>query len=412
MAIKRFYILAFSLLGLLSACTAALTAQVEPSPDISANLLGPTAAVDFAALWHIPEAILLEAEDSPRFAEDEFKTDFSQHAVPYSEILSGGPPKDGIPAVDHPKYVSIQEADGWLDPAEPVLVVEVGQESRAYPIQILMWHEIVNDTLNGLPLTITFCPLCNTGIAFERTVLGQVLDFGTTGRLRYSNLILYDRQSESWWQQASGQAITGVLTGYQLNFYPVRIVAWEQYKTAFPRGSVLSRDTGFTRRYGQNPYQGYDDLNNTPFLYAGPATPGGLQPMSRVLTIDLDGEAAAYPYELLEKMGVVNDSLAGQPVVVLWQPDALSALDAGQIAAGRVVGSAAAFERTLSGQTLTFILREAGIFDEETNSAWNVLGQATHGPLNGSSLTVLPAINHFWFSWAAFKPETRIYTGE
>ncbi|NIN68937.1 MAG: DUF3179 domain-containing protein, partial [Anaerolineae bacterium] len=139
---------------------------------------------------------------------------------PYSEILSGGPPKDGIPAIDAPKFISVEEADEWLQPQEPVVLVQVGDDARAYPIQILMWHEIVNDTIGEVPVAVTYCPLCNTGVAFERTFDGQVLDFGTTGRLRYSNLIMYDRQTETWWQQATGEGIVGEYALRQLTFVP------------------------------------------------------------------------------------------------------------------------------------------------------------------------------------------------
>ena len=130
--------------------------------------------------------------------------------MPYREILSGGLPKDGIPAIDEPQFVSVDEADAWLQPQEPVILVEVEGDACAYPIQILMWHEIVNDTIGRVPVVVTYCPLCNTGIAFERTFDGQVLDFGTTGRLRYSNLVMYDRQTQTWWQQASGEASRGI----------------------------------------------------------------------------------------------------------------------------------------------------------------------------------------------------------
>jgi hypothetical protein len=178
-------------------------------------------------------------------------------------------------------------------------LVQVDGDARAYPLQILTWHEIVNDTVGGLPLTVTFCPLCNTAIAFERTLDGRVLDFGTTGRLRFSNLLMYDRQTESWWQQAGGDAIAGELAGRTLTFYPATIVGWDEFKTAHPEGQVLSRETGFGRSYGRNPYIGYDDINSSPFLFRGPDTPDALPPMARVLTVDLNGAAVAYPYDVL-----------------------------------------------------------------------------------------------------------------
>jgi hypothetical protein len=303
----------------------------------------------------------------------------------------------------------VDEADEWLEAIEPVVLVLVGDDPRAYPLQILTWHEIVNDTVGGVPLTVTFCPLCNTAIAFERTVDDQVLDFGTTGRLRYSNLIMYDRQTETWWQQANGEAIVGELIGAKLNFYPAAIISWEEFRTSFPEGKVLSRETGFSRSYGENPYAGYDDVNNPPFLYRGPETPGVLPTVARVLTVDLGGDAVAYPYEVLEKVKVVNDTVADQEIVVIWATGTSSALDAGSIAAGRDVGTANAFLRRTDGLDLTFSLEDEHIVDNQTGSEWNVLGQAISGELQGAQLSPVVAINHFWFSWAAFKPETRIY---
>jgi hypothetical protein len=360
---------------------------------------------------------LLPDEPPPTRAESEFKTDFSKHNVPYSEILSGGPPKDGIPALKDPQFVSVTEADAWLKPVEPVILVQVGEDAKAYPIQILIWHEIANDTVGGEPLVVTFCPLCNTAIAFKRTVGGKVLDFGTTGRLRYSNLIMYDRQTETWWQQATGEAIAGELTGTQLEFYPATIISWQDFKTSYSEGKVLSRETGHLRDYGQNPYIGYDDVNNPPFLYQGPTAPDELPPVARVLTVDLNGEAVAYPYETLEKLGVVNDTVGDEAIVIIWQAGTVSPLDSTTTSSGRYVGTAAAFSRHLnpstvlgqSGQILSFAFSDGKIIDDQTKSEWNVLGQAIAGELKGEQLTPIISINHFWFSWAAFKPETRIY---
>ncbi|MEK7323806.1 MAG: DUF3179 domain-containing (seleno)protein, partial [Chloroflexota bacterium] len=193
------------------------------------------------------------------------------------------------------------------------------------------------------------------------------------------------------------------------HFRPASVIAWADFKAAHPDGQVLSRDTGFSRSYGSNPYAGYDDVNNPPFLYRGPETPGELPPVARVLTIDLNGEAVAYPYDVLQQLNVVNDTVGGTDVVVLWVAGTASALDGGTVAGGRDVGAANAYERELDGQTLTFALDGSKIVDEETGSEWNVLGQAVNGPLAGKRLTPVVAVNHFWFSWAAFKPETRVY---
>jgi len=348
-------------------------------------------------------------EIPPRDAIFEFETNFILHSVPYSEILSGGPPRDGIPAIDDPQFVTVREADDWLEPVEPVVFVQIDDDARAYPIQVFIWHEIVNDVVAELPLVVTFCPLCNTAIAFERTVDGKVLDFGTTGRLRYSNLIMYDRQTESWWQQATGEAIIGDLTGTQLVFRPASIISWEDFKTNYPDGMVLSRDTGYNAPYGQNPYAGYDDVRRSPFAYSGPETPGTLPAMAYVMTVEIGEEAVAYPYRELNDVFVVNDQVGGKELVVFWQEGTASALDETIIAGGRDIGSANAYLRELDGQTLTFKYEDGRILDEQTGSEWDVLGQAVAGELAGAQLTPVIAINHFWFSWAAFKPETRVY---
>ncbi|MCK7480747.1 MAG: DUF3179 domain-containing protein [Candidatus Moduliflexus flocculans] len=281
--------------------------------------------------------------------------------------------------------------------------------ARAYPIQILMWHEIVNDTVGGEALMVSFCPLCNTAIAFKRTFQSeQVLDFGTTGRLRYSNLIMYDRQTETWWQQATGDAIAGQYTGAQLEFYPAAIISWKDFKTQYPDGKVLSRDTGRPRDYGRNPYYGYDDINQVPFLFRG-ETPGQLPPMARVLTVDLNGEATAYPYDVLSEVSVVNDTVDGEAIVVFWAEGTASALDTAKIPEGRNVGAAVAYSRVLDGTTLDFEFKDGKILDTQTGSEWNILGQAIAGEWKGRHLEPVVAINHFWFSWAAFKPETKVY---
>jgi hypothetical protein len=352
---------------------------------------------------------LLPEEEPPLNADFQFTTDFSRHTVPYSDILSGGPPKDGIPAIDNPLFISVSEADEYLQDLEPVIFFQVGEDARAYPLQVLTWHEIVNDVVDGKPVAITFCPLCNTAIAFDAAFDGQELDFGTTGRLRFSNLIMYDRQTETWWQQATGEGIAGEYAGEQLTFLPASIIGWAEFKDEFPDGKVLSRETGFARDYGRNPYAGYDNINSSPFLFRGPETPGVLPAMARVLTVDLEGEAVAYPYELLQEQSVINDTISGSEVVVFWQPGTASALDSSRIAEGDDVGAGVAFSPIVDGQVLTFSLVDGKIIDDQTGSQWDVFGQATSGELAGTQLEPVVSVNHFWFSWAAFKPETRIY---
>jgi hypothetical protein len=200
-----------------------------------------------AAGW--PQALLLlalfivcgAALADPRWQREWPRTDFGKRTVPLSEIESGGPPKDGIPAIDRPRFVAPAEAGRWLDPREPVIVFERGGEARAYPLQILMFHEIVNDVIGGVPVAVTFCPLCYASLVFDRRVDGVVLDFGTTGKLRKSDLVMYDRQTESWWQQFTGQGIVGRYAGTVLTQLPATIVAFDEFRRAFPRGVQPAR---------------------------------------------------------------------------------------------------------------------------------------------------------------------------
>jgi thiol-disulfide isomerase/thioredoxin len=189
------------------------------------------------------------------------------------------------------------------------------------------------------------------------------------------------------------------------------MIAWDDFKAAHPGGDVLSRDTGYNRNYGRNPYTGYDDANRSPFLYDGPETPEALPPMARVLTVELNDEAVAYPFDLLQEVRVVNDDVGGNPIVVLWAPGTASALDAGSVAGGVDVGAATSYSRVLDGKTLTLVAKEGRIIDEQSGTEWDVLGQGVSGSLVGRQLEPVVSINHFWFSWAAFRPETRVYSG-
>ena len=337
----------------------------------------------------------------------EWQTDFSKRSVPYAEIFSGGVPRDGIPPLDNPNFTTVADADEWLEAQEPVIAFEMNGAAKAYPLQILTWHEIVNDTVGGVPVVATFCPLCNSAIVFERTLDGVVYDFGVSGKLRNSDLIMWDRQTESWWQQLTGAGIVGELTGQQLRLLPSSIVAWQDFKAAYPDAAVLSRDTGYRRNYGANPYVGYDRVDQPPFLFFG-RQDDRLLPMERVAALTVGDAAAAFPFALLEREGVVHYRVGGQDLAVFFQPGARSALDGPSIADSKAVGATGVFDRDFEGQRLTFQSDGEGFTDAETGSRWNILGQATAGPLAGGQLTPIVHANHFWFAWAAFRPDTEI----
>ncbi len=337
-----------------------------------------------------------------------WNTDFSRHTVEYDEIFSGGVPRDGIPAINNPVFTNPEAADQWLDAQEPVIALDIGGDARAYPLQILTYHEIVNDQVGGVAVAITFCPLCNSAIAFERTLEGVTFDFGVTGNLRNSDLIMFDRQTESWWQQLTGEAIVGRLAGRRLKLRPAPIVAWEDFKTANPEGMVLSRETGYTRPYGRNPYRGYDRVDSSPILFRGDPD-DRLLPKERVAAVTIGDADAAFSFMDLELERVVNYSLNGRDLVIFFKPGTLSALDQLVIAESRDVGATGVFDPHLDGRKLTFRPEDETFVDNETGSVWNILGQAVQGELAGAQLEPIVHGTHLWFAWAAFKPDTRIY---
>ena len=339
-----------------------------------------------------------------------WKTDFSRHTVPFNEIFSGGVPRDGIAPIDEPKFVDFDEADRYLGRLEPVISFELNGDVRAYPLQILTWHEIVNDVVGGVPVIVTFCPLCNSAIAFERTLDGVVHTFGVSGKLRHSDLIMWDRQTETWWQQITGEAIVGELAGKKLTFLPAPIISWEDFKEANPDGKVLSQDTGFQRDYGRNPYVGYDRIDKPPFLFRGDLD-GRLLPMERVVTVTVGDVDAAFPFSILAQEKVVNYNVGGRDLVVFFKPGTRSALDLIFIGMSKEIGATGLFDAELGGRKLTFRADGDDFIDNETGSSWNILGEATEGGLVGKKLTPIVHTNSFWFAIAAFKPDTEIYQG-
>ena len=342
------------------------------------------------------------------FWTDGWRTDFTKHSVPVEEITSGGPGKDGIPALTNPRLITLAEGDKEYKDREPVIAFDMNGDARAYPLQVLIWHEIANDEVGGVPVTVTFCPLCNTAIVFDRRLEGRVLEFGVSGNLRHSDMVMYDRQTESWWQQANGEAIVGEYLGKELTMLPAAIISWGEFKKTYPQGRVLTNVTGYDRDYGKNPYTGYDNIDEHPFLFKG--TPDKrLAPKERVVTISHNGEDVAYPWPLLQKWRAINDRPGNRPVVVLWQPGVSSALDKKDIAGSRDIGAATTFLAEVDGRRLTFRPEGDDFLDNETNSRWTLTGRATAGPLAGKQLEPVVSGNFFWFAWAVFKPKTRIY---
>ena len=275
--------------------------------------------------------LALPVSANPEFWAYEWpNTDFEQTSVEnWKEILSGGPPKDGIPALSDPQFIRVDQ-ESRIEDREPVISVEIaGAEPRAYPIRYLTWHEIVNDTVGGVPVAVTFCPLCNSGMTFDRRAGGKVLTFGVSGKLRNSDMVMYDRETESWWQQAVGLGIVGDMNGVELTQLPTWMESWAEFKARNPDGLVMA-EPAFRRQYGSNPYVSYDS-SHRPFLYNGEMPPHGIPPLARVVRV---GDRA-WPVSRLAKAGEVSE--AG--LTISWAGGQASALDSRSIGAGKDVGT-------------------------------------------------------------------------
>jgi len=374
--------------------------------------LAVTALLTLAAVLCLSCTNKTEAQlsSTPDVRYPGWRTNTAKRSIDLSELMSGGPPRDGIPAIDRPKFVSITEARAWLREREPVIALEVEGEARAYPLQILVWHEIVNDEIRGTPVAVTFCPLCYSAIAFDRQLEGRTLSFGVSGMLRYSDMVMYDHETESWWQQFTGESIVGDLTGKRLQQLPAQIVGFAQFAAAHPEGRVLSRETGHRRDYGRNPYTGYDDINQTPFLFRGRRNER-LPPMEKVVAIEIGGRFKAYPHSITRARRVIHDRVGPQEIVVFHSDGAASALDAGDISRSRDAGATGVFDPSV-GRRLQFRYEDGQFVDAETGSRWNILGQAVSGELRGRRLRRITHGDYFAFAWLAFRPETEIFSAK
>ncbi len=278
--------------------------------------------------------------DPTRWQHEWPRTDFRKSSVDFNDILSGGPPKDGIPAIDNPKFKPASEIKDIGD-QEPVITVTHNDIAKAYPLRVLMWHEIANDTIDNMPITVTYCPLCNASIVFDRRLDGKVLDFGVSGKLRYSDMVMYDRQTESWWQQFLGKGIVGEMNGKQLKMVPSRVIPFSQFKAAHPDGQVLVPNSTTTRAYGANPYAGYDSLKK-PFLYNGKYN-GPVPPLAYVVAVGKN----AWPLAAIRKKGKVESG----NIIITWQGGMNSALDKSSIQKSRDIGFVSVQKKNADGSS-------------------------------------------------------------
>lgn len=334
------------------------------------------------------------------------ETNFQKKQIQFSDILSGGPPRDGIPPIYKPSFESITEASTWLPDSEPVLVFQKGKEARAYPYRILIWHEIVNDVYQGQSFIVTFCPLCNSAIIFNTHFQGQNHLFGVSGKLRNSDMIMWDHTTESWWQQMTGQAVVGDATGTQLEMLPSPAISFGTYKSIFSQGKVLSQNTSFFRSYGNNPYADYENSAH-PFLMKGKID-GRLPALSRVIGIEWKREFYILPlFEIANKKWGRLPIKDGKQLIFFNLSLANAALDRRSIKNSKLIDHVTIWEPPANEEEIEFYWDKNTLKDKTKQLSWNALGQ---GLRNGKSVEQLKPVHfgvHFSFAWLAFHPKSQ-----
>ena len=318
------------------------------------------------------------------------ETDGVKHLIPLEKIRGGGPEKDGIPSIDNPIFAPVSDSD-FISDSDTVLGLHINGEAKAYPLSILVWHEIVNDIVGGTPVAVTYCPLCYTNQVFERIIDGQVVEFGTSGKLYNSNLLMYDRLTDSYWSQALGLAVKGELSGYKLDLVPFDVITWGDWKLLHPDTVVLTTDTGFIRPYDVDPYGNY--YTEPRIMFPVEHRDDRLPLKEIIIGFQHDGVYKAYAQNDIESNVVINDSIDENPILLvsLFSQNSRS------------------FERTLDGNVLDFVFQDDMIIDVQTNSKWNYDGLSISGEYTGQQLERIPNEPGFWFEWVAFHPDTLLY---
>lgn len=349
-------------------------------------------------------SIILLSTDEER---NIFNLSFGQeikHTVPLDKIVSGGPPQDGIPSIDNPKFQSVQEADEILEDSELVLGLNINGDIRAYPLQILVWHEIVNDVVGGEPVAITYCPLCFTNQVFNRTLNdGSIVEFGTSGKLYNSNLVMYDRKSISLWSQALGEGIVGDYSGVKLERIPFDIAFWKEWKKLYHESKVLTRDTGTVRPYGADPYGDYYTNDLILFPVANDDKRLGLKEI--IIGLEDKSQYKAYKLQDIETDKVINDVIGDDKKIALvsLEPFMVRVFDCVIDSDNNDEGNKNIVIDLFYNQTNNTLI------DKVTNSELNFEGKFIKGQLQDIQLKRLPMDQGFWFEWVAFHPETEVY---
>ena len=321
------------------------------------------------------------------------ETNGVKHLIPLDKIKGGGPPKDGIPSIDNPIFANAQDAN-FMSDSDTVIGLDIDGEKKAYPLFILVWHEIVNDKISGIPVSVTYCPLCYTNQVFERKINGLEVEFGTSGKLYNSNLLMYDRLTESYWSQALGIAVKGELSGYQLDLIPFDVITWGDWKKLHPDTLVLTTDTGHIRSYATDPYGKY--YTEPRIMFPVEHSDDRMNTKEIIIGFNQDGIYKAYKQNDIESQILINDSIGNMPVMLV----------------SLYSENSRAFERVIDKQILDFQYLDGKIIDIQTNSEWNYDGLAISGQFVGEQLKRLPIEPGFWFEWVAFHPQTLVYGDE
>ena len=355
---------------------------------------------------------------NPRNIEYNWKTDTTKHIVELSEFTTALP-RGAFPKIDFPVFISKEKGLEEFYNLEPVISVEIDGDAKAYPLNMLSIHEISNDTLNGIPILATYCPLCNSGIIFDRRLNFEgkelLLEFEVSGMLRNSDMVMFDRQTESWWQQLMGQAMVGNLAGAELDMLPSLIISVEEFFERYPDGEILSKENGDEESkayYGRNYYAKYDSIGNSPWgkYFNMDLLDDRLPAMERIVEIESDKKHKIYPFSVIAEKGVVNDRFGSKNIVLFFQSGTISILDEKEIDKSKDIGSVTVFNSEMDGQVLSFVKKGEKFFDEETDSQWDHTGRCVAGPLKGKHLEIANHSQHFAFAWLAFNPESVIYS--
>lgn len=368
----------------------------------------------FVFFFVLDFAFQAEAQEFiPGKFDPRWKTDTTKSTVDLREFKPLMP-RDGFEVFNNPDFILKEEAYNYYFRFEPVIAVEIDGEARAYPLNVLTFHEIANDEIKGVPISVTYCPLCNAGIVYDRRFkLGNkayIFDFAVSGMLRKSDMVMWDKQTETWWQQLTGEGLVGELSGEQLDFFPSMIISVEEFFESHPDGKIMLSHLKdyYGSRYGSNPYNNYDSIGNQGSKFFDGDIDDRLPAMERIVDIENGGEYKIYPFKEIRKKKVINDDFKGKKIVIFYAGKTVSVLDEKDIEDSQHVGTVTVFSSVVDRKQLTFDHKK-GMYIDNTGSKWDITGKCVEGSNKGKQLVTEVHSNHFAFAWLAFHPESEIY---